>query len=216
MGTRSLSSIKVKGMYYTQYSQFDGYLSGKGIDFAKAIAAAYPYLVSVRTSKGDAEYFKRAEEIGKAWLWQESLLTGHGWRFYDAKGECESYTEGASITPALSSWIEYIRVADFDNDTLTFYGATPKERLYEVSMSDLVALEQGGLKALELAFQDWEQGKRSSGPKLEIRTGARIPVERGWEGEDHMRDYAVLFYKSKPVYASMFAPPELAPAGVKP
>ena len=47
MGTRSVSIVKVDGIFHSQYSQFDGYLACKGFDFLEWVSKAYSYLAYV-------------------------------------------------------------------------------------------------------------------------------------------------------------------------
>ena len=220
MGTRSLSSVKAGGIYHTQYTQFDGYLGGKGADFTKAVIGMWMYLSSLKCEKrGGKALAAKAKEVGKAYLWGESLLTGHGYRIPDEDGKVWSYREGKEIDPEqMAGWIEYIRIADFDKGELSFYESDLNSHILTLKMDDLLALDHDGPEVLYKLFELADQTRGDGGDSamdLNVQTGKRCPVEFGWAKKGDLRDYATMTFNGKIIYASSFSPKEQKEAAVK-
>jgi hypothetical protein len=213
MGTRSLSSIKLDGIYYTQYTQFDGYLSGRGTDFLKFVAKAVPYITYQRNTP---EYSDRATmnamAIVRGYLWMESLESGHGWRGEDENGHNWSYQEDAKLDISkLAGGVEYIRLLDLDAGSLTFYGDTLEAVIFSVKLKDFIYLDYDGqeifYKLMDYIDQQrWSDYETPLNVDLTIKTGKRVPIEFGWAKAGETRNYQTITFNGKVVYASRFAP----------
>jgi hypothetical protein len=139
MGTRSVSIVKVDGIFHSQYSQFDGYLACKGFDFLEWVSKAYSYLAYVEKEQGRQAYLVQAAAVGRAHLWEESLLTGHGWRVPDKDGRDWAYQEQTELDlEQVAGNTEYVRLADFDQGILGFYkGSDLSCLMFALSMKDI-------------------------------------------------------------------------------
>lgn len=210
MGTRSLSSIKIGGIFHTQYTQFDGYMGGRGVDFTKFVQKAVVYLGYLKAEHPE-KFIPTGAEIAKSYLWMESLESGHGWRGEDEKGHIWSYQEAATLKVGdLADWIQFIRVADFDAGTLSFYGDTLDAVILTIKLSDLKALEHSGLDTLYKVFAYLDDREERTAPvKLEIKSGKRNPYQTHSFAKKSdpgsMREYSTMKLDGKIIYASMFA-----------
>jgi hypothetical protein len=211
MGTRSLTSIRFGGTYHTQYTQFDGYLSGRGTDFAKFMVKALPYLRYIKTHPERVDC--RADEVIKAYLIMESLESGHGWRGVDDNGHDWSYQESATLkVEDLAGGIEFVRVLDLDEGTIAYYGGGLEETLFQITVDDFMALDYSGqdmfYKVLEYYTENrWNDDKIVI--DLTFKQGKRNPwdthtwAKKGDKASE--RDYITMSLNGKVIYASMFA-----------